>query len=192
MLLRDHKWTDRIAISISRVRMLTRDKNCVEWKRRWRLYDSGTKFCQCLWYERVRIMGVACATFVWCLHWIIPEICVRVNDLIRRLWTTTCAQSFLRSFVVNYLRRSATCWTADRGWITVSSVDGCVSATYVVTAFHTHIQWDHDRLGKRAVLLSASLYVSKRGAYWDRLCRDVVGWLVVGCHARALWPNGAS
>ena len=46
----------------------------------------------------------------------------------------------------------------------------------------------------RAVyFLSASLYVSKRGAYWDRLCRDVVGrWLVVGCHARALWPNGAS
>ena len=41
------------------------------------------------------------------------------------------------------------------------------------------------------ILLSASLYVSKRGAYWDRLCRDVVGWLV-GCHARALWPNGAS
>jgi len=27
--------------------------------------------------------------------------------------------------------------------------------------------------------LSASLYVSKRVAYWDRLCRDVVGrWLV--------------
>jgi len=45
--------------------------------------------------------------------------------------------------------------------------------------------------------LSASLYFSKRGTYWDRLCRDVVGrWLVgrwlVGCHARALWPNGAS
>jgi len=39
-------------------------------------------------------------------------------------------------------------------------------------------------------VLSASLYVSKRGAYWDRLCRDVVGrWLVgwlVCCHARAL------
>ena len=28
--------------------------------------------------------------------------------------------------------------------------------------------------------LSASLYFSKRGAYWDRLCREVVGrWLVV-------------
>jgi len=26
--------------------------------------------------------------------------------------------------------------------------------------------------------LSALLYVSKRGAYWDRLCRDVVGRLV--------------
>jgi len=37
--------------------------------------------------------------------------------------------------------------------------------------------------------LSASLYVSKRGAYWDRLCRDVVGrWLVgwlVGWLSRA-------
>jgi len=40
--------------------------------------------------------------------------------------------------------------------------------------------------------LSASLYLSKRGAYWDRLCRDVVGRWLVGCHARAPWPNGAS
>jgi len=31
------------------------------------------------------------------------------------------------------------------------------------------------------ILLSASLYVSKRGAYWDRLCRDVVGWLSRAC-----------
>ena len=31
-------------------------------------------------------------------------------------------------------------------------------------------------------LLSASLYFSKRGAYWDRLCRDVVGrWLSRAC-----------
>ena len=30
--------------------------------------------------------------------------------------------------------------------------------------------------------LSASLYFSKRGAYWDRLCRDVVGrWLSRAC-----------
>ena len=35
----------------------------------------------------------------------------------------------------------------------------------------TLLQW--------VILLSASLHVSKRGAYWDRLCRDVVGrWLV--------------
>ena len=47
--------------------------------------------------------------------------------------------------------------------------------------------------------LSASLYVSKRGDY-EIGCvvtslvvgRWLVGWLVVGCHARALWPNGAS
>jgi len=31
------------------------------------------------------------------------------------------------------------------------------------------------------VFLSASLYVSKRGAYWDRLCRDVVGRLSRTC-----------
>jgi len=30
-----------------------------------------------------------------------------------------------------------------------------------------------------------------RGAYCDRRCRDVVGWLVVG-HVRELWRNGAS
>ena len=30
-------------------------------------------------------------------------------------------------------------------------------------------------------LLSTSLYFSKRGAYWDRLCRDVVGWLSRAC-----------
>ena len=29
--------------------------------------------------------------------------------------------------------------------------------------------------------LSTSLYFSKRGAYWDRLCRDVVGWLSRAC-----------
>jgi len=30
--------------------------------------------------------------------------------------------------------------------------------------------------------LSASLYFSKRGAYWDELCRDVVGrWLSRAC-----------
>ena len=31
------------------------------------------------------------------------------------------------------------------------------------------------------IWLSASLYVSKRGAYWDRMCRDVVGWLSRAC-----------
>ena len=40
--------------------------------------------------------------------------------------------------------------------------------------------------------LSASLYFSKRGAYWDRLHVSWRRWSLVGCHARALWPNGAS
>jgi len=38
---------------------------------------------------------------------------------------------------------------------------------------------------KTCEFLSASLYVSKRGAYWDRLCRDVVGWLVGRWSSRA-------
>ena len=50
----------------------------------------------------------------------------------------------------------------------------------------------HHRVATPFYFLSASLYFSKRGAYWDRLCRDVVGRWSVGCHARALWPNGAS
>ena len=33
--------------------------------------------------------------------------------------------------------------------------------------------------------LSASLYFSKKGAYWDRLCRDVVGRWLVGWLSRA-------
>ena len=33
--------------------------------------------------------------------------------------------------------------------------------------------------------LSTSLYVTKRGAYWDRLCRDVVGRWLVGWLSRA-------
>ena len=36
-----------------------------------------------------------------------------------------------------------------------------------------------------STLLSASLYFSKRGAYWDRLCRDVVGRWLVGWLSRA-------
>ena len=60
----------------------------------------------------------------------------------------------------------------------------------------TVITWPHHAtvtyMKNFTEFLSASLYFSKRGAYWDRLCRDVVGCWLVGCHARALWPNGAS
>ena len=41
---------------------------------------------------------------------------------------------------------------------------------YVIVAINFIVQF-----------LSASLYFSKRGAYWDRLCRDVVGWLSRAC-----------
>ena len=44
--------------------------------------------------------------------------------------------------------------------------------------------WDFEKktIFHARAFLSASLYVSKRGAYWDRLCRDVVGrWLSRAC-----------
>jgi len=56
--------------------------------------------------------------------------------------------------------------------------------------FSTHVETTACQSWRE--FLSASLYFSKRGAYWDRLCRDVVGRWLVGCHARALWPTGAS
>ena len=42
------------------------------------------------------------------------------------------------------------------------------------------------------LFLSASLYFSKRGAYWDRLCRDVVGrWSLVVGHWLVGWLSRA-
>ena len=41
------------------------------------------------------------------------------------------------------------------------------------------------------ILLSASLYVSKRGAYSDRLCRDVVGRWLVGRLVVGRWLSRA-
>ena len=44
--------------------------------------------------------------------------------------------------------------------------------------FSTHVETTACQSWRE--FLSASLYFRKRGAYWDRLCRDVVGrWLVV-------------
>ena len=43
---------------------------------------------------------------------------------------------------------------------------------WLLFAGHTLLKW---------LLLIASLYDSKIGAYWDRLCCDVVGWLSRAC-----------
>ena len=57
--------------------------------------------------------------------------------------------------------------------ILTSDIDIAQSVHLFVRPLRSGIVWK--RLN---VFLSASLYVSKRGAYWDRLCRDVVGrWL---------------
>ena len=55
-------------------------------------------------------------------------------------------------------------------WIHSGHNCSCISSEACVIGLS--LTWDLS-------FVSASLYVSKRGAYWDRLCRDVVGWLVV-------------
>jgi len=54
------------------------------------------------------------------------------------------------------------------------------------SSFKIHLSWTVQRWVKNP-FLSASLYFSKRGAYWHRLCRDVVSrWsLVIGWLSRA-------
>ena len=52
----------------------------------------------------------------------------------------------------------------------------------VITALPGSVCWFLHFDPFQVLLLSASLYFSKRGAYWDRLCRDVVGrWLSRAC-----------
>ena len=54
---------------------------------------------------------------------------------------------------------------------------GCASASGVG---RTESPQAETLVNARHILLSASLYLSKRGAYLDRLCRDVVGrWSLV-------------
>ena len=92
-----------------------------------------------------------------------------------------------------YSQISTTSWTTP-------SLQNFTTLRPILNYFIRDVRLPYRRIAtisEHRYFLSASLYVSKRGAYWDRLCRDVVGrWLVgrwlVGCHARALWRNGAS
>jgi len=73
----------------------------------------------------------------------------------RQTYTPTVTQTNLKTYIS----------TSHRQWDQISA--------FVMFASHNNF-----RHFISAQFLSASLYVSKRGAYWDRLCRDVVGWLV--------------
>jgi len=57
----------------------------------------------------------------------------------------------------------------------IHSVDYAVARCLSVCLSHAGIVSHHSSF------LSASLYFSKRGTYWDRLCRDVVGRLSRAC-----------
>ena len=55
------------------------------------------------------------------------------------------------------------------------SVDSLIDGVYIIKANISRV-----KIRNFLWFLSASLYFSKRGAYRDRLCRDVGRWLV-GC-----------
>ena len=102
------------------------------------------------------------------------------------VWTSTLNLKF-----TSQLRHTDALNTIIIRWLTTLKLWGCYnlkqhSFINIKTKFSKYCAHFY------VIFLSASLYFSKRGAYWDRLCRDVVGRWLVGCHARALWPNGAS
>ena len=89
-------------------------------------------------------------------------------------------------------------WNRCQVWPPISNIHTetqwhILQILYILDLFTCNCKY-HVIHNRTLRILSASLYFSKRGAYWDRLCRDVVGrWSLVCCHARALWPiNGAS
>ena len=58
-----------------------------------------------------------------------------------------------------------------------------ISISHIQSLPDFYETWQNDwprRSNESVTFLSASLYVSKRGACWDRLCRDVVGRCLVG------------
>jgi len=77
-------------------------------------------------------------------------------------------------------------------WSTYQNQIKCICFSSLDYIFSHFVKCD--RQTYLHVLLSASLYFSKRGAYWDRLCRDVVGRWLVGWLSRActVATNGAS
>ena len=158
------------------------------------------------------VSHTTCLSFVNVYVGTCPPIChVRVHHYmsVSRSVTPCPAHVFLSSFFVSVCQYTCLSVTFI---CTISSICVCVSVflrpyvPYIMfTAMCPCICLPHScilyvpfvhfydclsiyvSLCMSVLFLSASLYVSKRDAYWDRLCRDVVG-----CHARALWPNGAS
>ena len=140
-----------------------------------------------------------------CLHWRCHELMQLCN--LNKWWSLAITYWKLTSTSQSVLQRRGSSWLKlhRRG---TCRLTGCVWAPTALVTLSYHIAISSRQMSRLAAaltdilcqlmftmfgFLSVSLYFSKRGAYWDRLCRDVVGrWSLVGCHARALWPNGAS
>ena len=118
------------------------------------------------WFGRLQTakvsIGRSLGHLTWPIYW--PVLSVYACSVLHRCW---------------WLWSNVTC-LSDIGW------PAAMQCTY------TWRTWIWVLLSSMSVIfqaplylwisnfLSASLYFSKRGAYWDRLCRDVVGrWLVV-------------
>jgi len=112
--------------------------------------------------------------------------CMKNSRLSTSIWSVTVGNNVstlgcYATYYVEHRRAIHKCRSTTQQWISRLSQTMMQKCSKILHIFA------YNGLVPRLTFLSASLYVSKRGAYWDRLCRDVVGrWLVVGCHARAL------
>jgi len=100
-----------------------------------------------------------------------------------------------RDTLVN--RQSMQCLSLDENWWRAATTEVCrrpspvpdcqelatghCSSSPVQCTAENWTQLNSTIQSSSVQFLSASLYVSKRGAYWDRLCHDVVGRLSRAC-----------
>ena len=124
-----------------------------------------------------RPLGLSAVAPPTCRQWtVVAQSAVGAQPRVQVQWRTAAGQRGRQAGLgpvhdIDRIQGTEAAWSS-RCWVLPASSRCKVCSCYViVTTIVTII----------IILLSASLYFRKRGAYWDRLCRDVVGWLSRAC-----------